>query len=122
MIDADELKNRYRETTQEMDARGRTIVLGRLKLSQQSRVFEMIDKPVNRVMYSVAASIRQIIDAEGKAMLFSFPADAAEVLLRLDLLDQEGFQAASKAYRKINGIPEDEAEEAGSEGLDAALA
>lgn len=121
MIDADELKNRFRETVQEVDARGRAIVVGRLKLSQQSRLFEMTERSVNQVMYAVVASVRQIVDDKGDPTPLAFPANTAEVLARLDMLDREGLVAASKAYRKINGIPE-EGDGSDAEGLDAALA
>ena len=116
-----ELKDRYTRTETEVDTLGRQITIGLLKPDQRYRVLEMTESTSPYVIMPImqAATVRKITDDTGKDMLFAVPNNRTDIDVLLNILDDEGMVAVSRAFARLNpskpdGTPKNVAEAAGN--------
>ena len=104
MPSIEELRARYSRTETEADTIGRQITVGLLKPDQRYRVLELSDSqsPYVLVPFTNAATVRKIIDVDGKEMLFAAPRDRTDIDIILNVLDDEGMLAVSRALSRLN--------------------
>ena len=112
-----ELRERYTRTETEIDAAGRQITVGLLKPDQRYRVLEMTESQNAYVLMPMlqASAVRKIVDNEGKEMIFAPPRNRGDVDIIINVLDDEGMVAASKAMARLAPPKDDAAEGAGGE-------
>ncbi len=121
MLTIEELKARYTKVETEVDELGRQITIGLLKPDQRYRVLEMTESTSPYVIMPIlqAATVRKITDTDGKDIMFACPKNRTDVDIILNVLDDEGMVAVSRAYARLNpskvdGTPKNVAEEAGN--------
>jgi hypothetical protein len=105
----DKIRSKYAKKETVSDGFGRIIVARRLTTSQQVAVREMAASgdPAVVGLLTRAASVESV---DGAA--FPFPKDRKELNSTLDMLDDSGLEALSKAYEKFNELTADEAKAA----------
>lgn len=118
---SEEILARYKKTEIETDAFGRAITVGRLKPFDAMRVRRFMETEDRGVLteFLVAASVRTISGEGGQPMVFSPPKNENDIQTVMNLLDEEGFAAAAKAYVRLYGFAEgSEAQDGGAPGSD----
>lgn len=104
MPDMAELRARYSRTETEIDTYGRAITIGLLKPDQRYRILEMTESqsPYVLMPFLQAATVRKIVEADGKEMIFGAPKNRTDVDIILTVLDDEGMIAVSKAMARLS--------------------
>lgn len=90
-----EVRDRYKQVEIVADKFGRTIKVGRLRPSEQTKIREMgVGSAV--MALQLVAMVRGIDDEEWR-----FPKTRAELDARMDRLEDEGIEAVSEALPKL---------------------
>ena len=94
---------RYAASEQEIDAFGRTIKVQRLRPWDEATVRKLAGTDTFSVMsiFFVASCVREITDEAGKQRLFAPPKSESDIAIVMNALDEEGMQAALKAFCEI---------------------
>ncbi|MCJ2084602.1 hypothetical protein MKK88_01145 [Methylobacterium sp. E-005] len=101
---SEEILARYKKREIETDEFGRAITVRRLRPAEQVTLMRMADTEVAQAInaMTVGAAVCKIDDLD-----YTFPRSVGELDAVLNVLDEEGLAAATKAYIRIQGLNKD---------------
>jgi len=115
---SEEILARYKKVEIETDAFGRAITVGRLRPFDAMRVRRIMGTEDRGIIteFLVAASVRSVTVEGGHQAVLTPPKNEGDMQAVMNMLDEEGFAAAAKAYVRLYGLkPEGDGEGDGSD-------
>lgn len=118
MTPTEEVLAEYKKTEKVTDSLGRTIIIKRMRPSQEMAVTRMADTELQSILtrYIVAASVQRIDDGSPDPVVHPFPKGIGDIDTVLDQLGNEGMRAAILGYMQLNGVTAEPAKDV--EGAD----
>lgn len=104
---SEEILARYKKRESETDAFGRVITVRKLRPGEQVALMRMGDTEIAQAIntMTVGASVCKIDDLD-----YTFPKNLGELNAALNVLDDEGLFAATKAFIRIQGLTTEDQE------------
>ncbi len=105
MLDLATMRAEYARTESATDAYGRSFEVGRLKPSEENRLFRMLGDEMNRFTFSSVArvaQVRAVISPDGTETRLGFPRDVATAESLMDAWGDPGLRAVSEAIAKLD--------------------